>query len=152
MKRTNKDILLGLVMSLSDSECKDVYYFIMDKEYKQDYIKFDNVMLTPHQYNKLVNLWGKEKTIKCIELLSEWLKEKGITKKISHYRQLVGWVERKYYQLYPADDKSIINCGSIDTKWKAIRYIKQIPKEQRAYDSDVIFLINKYGCGILEEG
>ena len=46
MKRTNKDILLGLVMSLSDSECKDVSYFIMDKEYKNEYMEFDNVMLT----------------------------------------------------------------------------------------------------------
>jgi hypothetical protein len=145
MKCTNKDVLLGLVMSLSDSECKDVYYFIMDKEYKNEYIEFDNVMLTQRQYNKLVNLWGKDKVTKCIDILSEWLKIKNITKRISHYRQLVGWVERKYYQLYPANDKSIINCGSIDTKWKAIKYIKQIPKDQRAYDSDVIFLTNKYG-------
>lgn len=149
MKCTNKDILLGLIGTLTDNECKDIYNFIIDREYKKEYLEFDLVKLTEEQYSKLIWLWGKDKTDKCIDILNEWLKVKNITKKISHYKQLNGWVERKYYQLYPPTDKSILNTNNIDCKWKAIKYIKRIPKELRAYDSEVKFLVNKYGKDIL---
>lgn len=150
MSRTNKDILLALVGTLTDDECRDVYYFITDKEYKCDYLEFDLVKLTREQYNKLIWLWGEDKTHKCIKLLNDWLSKKTITKKISHYRQLVGWVERKYYQEYPADDNSLVNYGSIKKKWQAKKYIQMIPKDLRAYDSQVRYLVEKYGFDIME--
>ena len=151
MRRDNKDILLGLVGTLTDEECKEVYYLITSYKDKTDLV-FDLVKLTDGQYNKLVWLWGKDKTDKCIEILNEWLEAKGdkITKKISHYRQLISWVENKYYQLYPASDKSIRFDSKIDTAWKAKRYVKRIPAELRAYDSEIKFLVEKYGTKILD--
>jgi len=147
---TNKDILLGLVGTMTDDECRDVLYFITDREYvESSLIEFGLVILTRDQYNKLVWMWGEKKTKRCIEILNEWLSKKNITKKISHYRQLVGWVERKYYQMYPADDKSL-NYGGIDCKWKAKKYIKSIPKELRWLDSQVRYLVNKYSINIME--
>lgn len=151
MRRSNKDILLGLVGTLSDEECAEVYYLITGLKDRYE-LQFNLVKLTEAQYNKLVWVWGKDKTDKCIKLLDEWLVKKGdkITKKISHYRQLIGWVERKYYMLYPADDKSLRFNSKIDTAWKAKRYIQRVPEELRAYDSEVKFLIEKYGTKILD--
>lgn len=150
MRKCNKDILIGLVGTLTDQECKDIYYLITGYKDQLD-LEFELVKLTHGQYNKLVWLWGKDKTDKCIKLLNDWLKEKGdkITKSISHYRQLIGWVERKYYQLYPANDKSLRFNNEIDTAWKAKRYVQRIPKELRAYDSEVKFLVNRFGKDIL---
>lgn len=150
MRIDNKDILLGYIGTLSDSECKDIYYYLTGLKDTYSY-KNGRVELTDGQYNKLVWLWGKDKTDKCIALLNEWLESKGdkITKKISHYRQLTSWVENKYYQLYPATDKSLRFDSKIDTTWKAKKYVSKIPKELRAYDSEVKFLLNKYGKDVL---
>ena len=149
MRTSNKDILLGLVGTLTDQECKDIYYLITGYKDKLN-LTFDLVKLTDGQYNKLVWLWGKDKTDACIKILNDWLRDKGITKNISHYRQLIGWVERKYYQLYPANDKSLRFNSGIDTAWKARKYVRAIPKELRAYDSEVRFLVERYGKDILD--
>jgi hypothetical protein len=148
MRKDNKDILIGLVGTLTDQECKDIYYLITGYKDNLD-IQFDLVKLSYGQYNKLVWLWGKDKTDKCIEILNDWLKKKDITNSISCYKQLITWVERKYYQLYPANDKSLRFDSKIDTAWKAKRYIQRIPSELRAYDSEVKFLVNKFGKDIL---
>ena len=146
---TNKDILISMVSKLTDDEARDIIYFISDKEYIEDnIIEFDTVRITKNQYSKLIWLWGYDKTNKCIDILNEWLQSRTITRKISHYRQLVGWVERKYYQLNGVNDKSIVNYGSIDSKWKAIKYIKVIPEELRAFDSQVRYLIERYNIDI----
>lgn len=150
MRIDHKEILMGLVGTLTDKECMDIYYMITG--FKDGYsISRGLVKLTQGQYDKLVWLWGKDKTDKCIEILDEWLKEKGdkITRKISHYRQLISWVENKYYLLYPANDKSLKFNSKIDTANKARQYVKRIPKELRAYDSEVRFLVNRYGKDIL---
>ena len=34
MIKTNKDILIGLIKTLSDNDCREILYFITDKEYK----------------------------------------------------------------------------------------------------------------------
>ena len=148
---TNKDILLGLVGSMSDNECRDVLYFITDREYKQSsLVEFGLVHITKDQYNKLVWMWGEEKTKACIEILNKWLSTKNITKKISHYRQLVGWVERKYQQDYGVNEKSLVNYGDIKYKWQAKKYISGIPKELRWLDSQVKYLVNKFDIDIRE--
>lgn len=150
MIRTNKDILIGLIKTLSDNDCREILYFITDKEYKEDnLLHFNLVTLTKDQYSKLIWLWGKDKTDKCINILNDWLENKKIKKKLSCYRQLVGWVERKYYQENDVWDKSITHASNIDSKWKAKRYIKRIPPELRAWDSQVKYLVNKYGVDIL---
>ena len=150
MRRDNKDILIGLVGTLTDDECRELYYFITGQ--KEGYsIEIGNVRLTQNQYNKLIWMWGKDKTDKCIKLLDDWLISKGdkIKKFISHYKQLITWVDNKYYQLYPANDKSLKYSSDIDTAWKAKKYVQRIPKELRAYDSEVKFLIEKFGKEIL---
>lgn len=152
MRRTNKDILLGLVGTLTDEECKEIYYIIttVKDSDKKDVVR-DLVKLTSEQYNKLVWLWGLDKTEKCISILNEWLKkkDKDITRKISHYKQLITWVETKYYRYNPANDKSIKYNSKIDTAWKARKYISRIPKELRAYDTEVKFLIERFGLEVL---
>lgn len=148
---TNKEILLGLVGTMTDDECRDVLYFITDKEYVEDNIVvFDLVRITKEQYNKLIWMWGVDKTNKCIGILNEWLKKKNITKKISHYRQLVGWVERKYHQDNNISDDLLVDYGGIKYKWQAKKYIKSIPKELRMLDSQVKYLINKFDINIME--
>lgn len=151
VRKNDKDLLIGLVGTLSDSQCRDIYYLITSKLDRLN-IKRGLVELTDGQYNKLIWLWGRDKVDRCIEILNKWLEDKGdkITKKISHYRQLIGWVERKYYQLYPPTDKSIRFTNKIDTKWKAENYIRRIPKELRAYDSEVKFLVNKYDIDMMK--
>ena len=146
---TNKDILLGLVGSMSDNECRDVLYFITDREYEQSsLVDFDLVHITKNQYNKLVWMWGEEKTKACIEILNKWLSTKNITKKISHYRQLVGWVERKYHQDHGVSEQSLVGYGDIKYKWQAKKYIQGIPKELRWLDSQVKYLVNKFDIDI----
>lgn len=149
VRHNDRDLLIGLVGTLTDSQCRELYYYITSTIDRFDFER-GLVKLTSGQYNKLVWLWGKDKVDKCIDILNEWLEDKGdkIQKYISHYRQLIGWVERKYYQLYPATDKSIRFTNKIDTKWKAESYIRKIPKELRAYDSEVKFLVNKYDIDI----
>ena len=137
-------------MSTHSTKCRELYYFITGQ--KEGYsIEIGNVRLTQNQYNKLIWMWGKYKTDKCIKLLDDWLISKGdkIKKFISHYKQLISWVENKYYQLYPASDKSLKFNSEIDTMWKAKRYVKRIPKELRAYDSEVKFLVNRFGTDVL---
>ena len=151
MRTTNKDMLLGLVGTLTDKECGEIYFLITGAKQGLDVVK-GRVALTQGQYDKLIWLWGKDKTDKCIEILNEWLESKGdkITKKISHYRQLIGWVETKYHQLYPVKyDKSLRFDSKIDTAWKAKKYIKGIPPELRAYDTEVKYLVDRYGKDIL---
>lgn len=149
--KTNKDILIDLIYTLSNDECRDIYNFIKWEEYLDNNIHIDNVVLTKLQYNKLIYIWGKDKTLKCCKILSDWLASKGnkITHRISHYKQLVGWVERKYIQLFPLDKSyNKINYGSINTISKAIKYIKDLPKDIRLYDPDVRFLIEKYNIDL----
>ena len=150
MRKDNKDILIGYIATLPDNKCKEIYYLLTGLRDKYD-MEFDLVKLTNGQYNKLIWLWGEDKTFKCINLLNDWLKEKGdkITKNISHYKQLIGWIENKYYQLYPATDKTLRFDSKIDTAWKAKRYIQRIPKDLIAYDSEVKYLVNRYGKDIL---
>jgi hypothetical protein len=147
---SNKDILIGYIGTLSDKECKDIYYLLQNKDIPEyEYIIFDKVKLTQGQYNKLIWLWGKDKVDKCVKILNDWIIKKKIDKPISHYRNLIGWVESAYYQKYPASDKSLRFNSDIDTVWKAKKYVENIPEELRAYDTEIRFLVEKFGTGIL---
>lgn len=151
MRVSHKDILLGYIGTLPDSECKDIYYLLQDKKIpNKELMEFDRVKLTTGQYNKLVWLWGKEKTDICIQMLNEWMEKKNVTKNISCYKNLIGWVETAYYRKYPANDKSLKFDSRIDTEWKARRYVKRIPPELRAYDTEIKFLVERFGTKILQ--
>ena len=148
---TSKDILIGLINTLPDNICRDIYYFVTDKEYSRVYLTFGLVNLTYTQYNKLIWMWGKNKVSKCIDILNEWLSRHTFKYRISHYKQMIGWVEKAYYQKFDIDkdDKSFTKILDIDTLWKAKKYIKSVPKELLLYDNDVKYLINKYGEEVL---
>ena len=151
MRRTNKDILLGYIATLPDKDCKDIYYQLLGRDTPEyELVIFDKVKLTQGQYSKLIWLWGKEKVAACIQILNDWIIKKGIDKPISCYKSLLGWVENAYYRTHPADDKSLKFDSAIDTEWKAKRYVQRIPKELRAYDSEIKYLVERYGTKILE--
>lgn len=150
MRRSNKDILLGYIGTLPDKDCKEIYYLLQNKD-KPEYelMHFDKVQLSEGQYNKLIWLWGKDKVEACIKILNDWIIKKNIDKPISCYKSLTSWVEQAYYRTNPATDKSLKFDSSIDTAWKAKRYVKRIPPELRAYDSEVKYLVERYGKEIL---
>jgi hypothetical protein len=150
MRRTNKDILLGYIATLPDKDCKEIYYLLQGKDTPEyELVIFDKVRLTQGQYNKLIWLWGKDKVEACIKILNDWIIKKGIDKPISCYKSLMGWVENAYYRTHSADDKSLQFNSEIDTEWKAKRYVQRIPKELRAYDSEIKYLVERYGIKIL---
>lgn len=151
MRRSNKEILLGYIATLPDKDCKDIYYLLQGKDTPEyELVIFDKVKLTQGQYNKLIWLWGKDKVEVCIKILNDWIVKKNINKPISCYKNLLGWVENAYYRTHPADDKSLKFNSNIDTEWKARKYVQRIPKELRAYDSEVKFLVERFGDKILD--
>lgn len=153
MRVDNKEILIGYIGTLSDKECKDIYYMLNELSIpKAEWIEIGKTKLTQGQYNKLIWMWGLDKTNDCIAILNAWLNKTDLKKKnISHYRQLIGWVENVYYTKHPANDKSIKYRMKIDTAWKAKKYIQNIPKELRAYDGDIKFLVERFGTEILKD-
>ena len=151
MRISNKDILIGYIGTLPDRECREIYYMLQSKGIPEyELVIFDKVKLTQGQYNKLIWLWGKEKVDACVKILNDWIAKKGIDKPISYYKSLIGWVENAYYRTHPADDKSLKFDSTIDTEWKAKRYVQRIPKELRAYDSEVKYLVERFGIKVLE--
>lgn len=152
MRRDNKEILIGYIGTLPDARCKEIYYLLHDdKTPEYELVIFDKVKLTQGQYSKLIWLWGKEKVEACIQILNDWIKKKNIDKPISCYKNLLGWVENAYYRTHPADDKSLKFDSKIDTEWKARRYVQRIPPELRAYDSEIKYLVERFGPSILKE-
>lgn len=150
MRRTNKDILIGYIATLPDKECKEIYYLLQGHKVPEyELVIFDKVKLTQGQYNKLIWLWGKDKVEECVKILNDWLNKKDISQPISCYKNLMGWVENAYYRTHPADDKSLKFDSNIDTAWKAKKYVQRIPEELRAYDSEIKFLVEKFGKDIL---
>jgi len=151
VRRSNKDILLGYIATLPDKDCKEIYYMIQNiKIPEYEMVIFDKVKLSQGQYTKLIWLWGKDKTEACIKILNDWIIKKGIDKPISCYKSLIGWVENAYYRTHPADDKSLKFDSKIDTEWKARQYVQRLTPELRAYDSEVKFLVEKFGTSILK--
>ena len=151
MRRSNKDILQGLIQTLSDEDCKEIFYYITGKKDEVNgVVVFDKVRLSQNQYNKLIWLWGEDKVKCCIDILNKWLIKKGDKVKpyLSHYKSLLSWVEGVYYRSHPVEKVDKFN-SSIDTMWKAKRYIKSIPPELRANDSEVKFLVERFGQGVL---
>lgn len=152
MRRSFKDILIGYVGTLTDRECQDVYYAINDMRlHKVDWVEIGNVKLSRGQYSKLMDWWGKDKFDKCVEILDEWLSNTELRFKFaSHYKMMLGWVDSKYHKLYGEDKTVRFSSENIDTAWKAKKYIKHIPEELRAYDSEVKLLVERFGTEILK--
>lgn len=151
-KSRNKEMLLGYINCLSEEDCGHLFSFITGEEDKTNILSFDLVKLSENEYNNLIWRWGEFKTEKCIQLLNEWLKTRTkVYKYMSHYRNLIGWVERKYYQLYPVKDKSVQNYIEIKRRWQALKYIRSVPKELRADDCEIQMLIDRFKINPLED-
>lgn len=150
MRRSNKDILIDYILTLTDKECRDSWFILQNQRVpNEEKLEFDLVKLTQEEYDKLIWMWGKVKADRSIEILNKWLKEKEITRPLHHFKQLTTWVETKYYQLYPMDDKSLNYTQKIDTAWKAKKYIRRIPKELWGYDREVRYYVEKFGKDVL---
>lgn len=152
-RKTNKEILLSYIATLPDERCREAYYILQDMEVPEvEWVELDRVRITRGQYTKLMWMWGEEKTKKCVEILNNWIKEKGITKNISCYHNLLTWVEVKYNQMNGLASKDI----RFDSEFKGVKrareYIRNIPKELRAYDREVRFLVEKFGKKALDIG
>ena len=79
MRKSNKDILIDYILTLSDKECRDGWFILQNQKIpNEDKLEFDLVKLTQQEYDKLIWMWGKVKTDRCVEILNEWLKDKDI--------------------------------------------------------------------------
>ena len=97
---TNKDILLGLVCTLSDNECRDVLYFITDREYEQSsLVEFGLVHITKDQYNK-----GLELANEIVEKNGQIVYQQHLHKKESLIKAffLFGLVKHNYHYVNQA--------------------------------------------------
>lgn len=150
MRRSNKDILIGLIQTLNDKKCKDIYFAIQDMDKPpRDLKEFGKVRLTIEQYSRLLELWGEDKLNKCIEILDKWLNKITPRKFISHFRMLIGWVDDEYRKQSGSKDNTM-SFDKIDTTWKARKYVRSIPQELIPYSADVKFLVDRFGTEILQ--
>lgn len=149
MRRNNKDILIGLIQTLDDKKCKDLFYDILETNMpKKEFKSYGNVRLTDEQYTKLLELWGEDKLNSCIDILSKYKEGREEPRHVSDYRRLTTWVEDRYNE--NAKPKHCTGIDLIDTAEKARKYIRRIPKELYPYDIDVRFLVERYGTDILK--
>lgn len=151
MRKSNKEILMEYVATLSDEQSRKAWYILQDLEVPMcEWYVNDKVRLSTVQYNKLISMWGEEKTKSCIDILNEWIIKKNITKNISCYENIIGWVETEYIKRNKLKKpKKKISTTEVDTLHKAQLYIKSIPEELRAWDTEVRFLVQKYGSKVL---
>lgn len=85
---TNRKICPPKLSEVKISEVKG-------SEDKVTYGEFQNVLLKPEEYQKLVEKVGEKYTKQLIEELSTYLESKG-GKYRSHYATLLNWARRKY--------------------------------------------------------
>lgn len=151
MRKSNKEILLEYVATLSDEQARKAWYILQDLEVPMcEWYEWDKVRLSTVQYNKLINMWGEEKTKACIDILNEWIKKKNITRMISCYENIIGWVENEYLKSNKLKkSKRRVTTTNVDTLHRAKLYVKSIPEELRAWDTEVRYLLEKYGSKVL---
>lgn len=149
--KSNKEILIEYVATLSDEQARKAWYILQDLEVPMcEWYEWDKVRLSTVQYNKLVAMWGEEKTKSCIDILNDWIIKKNITRKISCYENIITWVETEYIKRNKLRKPNRrVTTTDVDTITKAKLYIKSIPEELRAWDAEVRYLIERYGSKIL---
>lgn len=152
MRKEYKDILIGYIATLTDRECQEIYYGLNEKGFhKCDWVCFDKVRITRSQYSKLMYWWGEDKLKECIDILNEWLSRTELKFKFaSHYKMLLGWVDVEYRKTHKKDRTLQFNSTKIDTAWKARKYVRSVPEDLRAYDSEVRILVERFGSKILD--
>jgi hypothetical protein len=165
----SKDILLAYINTLSDDDCAEIYFILMDKikpseevEYKMydeniNRVEEDEpldkklVSLSSQQIRRLLNMWGADKLKSCIKIYLDAGSKNRMLEGWNDYRQLTGWVEREYNR---QNRYGKINCKGysentlpfpdITTKKEAMEYIKKMSMEDREDNPYVFYLRNRY--------
>lgn len=147
-------------------------YMLFNREGIEAKAPEGKVRLRPYQYERLVKGYGEqgfhilveymwdyldylEKNWECVKDGKRKLKDLSV---ISHYHIMgKGWVAEKFEYNYPQysitnePNEDMIDFFDIDSKSKAILYIRQTPPELRFDNQEIIYLANKYNIDIDKE-
>lgn len=162
----SKEILLAYINTLSDDDCAEIYFILMDKIKPNDELEWrlytkelnvatdedeECVKLTRQQFRRLLNMWGADKFKSCIKIYLDTGSKNRMLEGWNDYRQLTGWVEREYNR---QNRYGKINCKGysentlpfpdITTKKEAMEYIKKMSMEDREDNPYVFYLRNRY--------
>lgn len=147
-------------------------YLLFNREGVQAKAPEGKVRLRPYQVERLIKGYGEqgfhrlveifwdyldylEKNTECVVRGKQKLKELSV---ISHYNILgKGWVAEKFvrenpqFSYYEEPDEEYIDFFDVDSKGKAIKFIKQTPVELRFDNQEIIYLVDKYGIDLDNE-
>lgn len=147
-------------------------YLLFNREGVQAKAPEGKVRLRPYQVERLIKGYGEqgfhrlieifwdyldylEKNTECVVRGKQKLKELSV---ISHYNILgKGWVAEKFvrenpqFSYHEEPDEEYIDFFDVDSKGKAIKYIRQTPIELRFDNQEIIYLVDKYGIDIDNE-
>jgi hypothetical protein len=147
-------------------------YLLFNREGVQAKAPEGKVRLRPYQVERLIKGYGEqgfhrlieifwdyldylEKNTECVVRGKQKLKELSV---ISHYNILgKGWVAEKFvrenpqFSYHEEPDEEYIDFFDIDSKGKAIKYIRQTPIELRFDNQEIIYLVDKYNIDINNE-
>lgn len=147
-------------------------YLLFNREGVQAKAPEGKVRLRPYQVERLIKGYGEqgfhrlveifwdyldylEKNTECVVRGKQKLKELSV---ISHYNILgKGWVAEKFvrenpqFSYYEEPDEEYIDFFDVDSKGKAIKYIRQTPVELRFDNQEIIYLVDKYGIDLDNE-
>lgn len=147
-------------------------YLLFNREGVQAKAPEGKVRLRPYQVERLIKGYGEqgfhrlveifwdyldylEKNTECVVRGKQKLKELSV---ISHYNILgKGWVAEKFvrenpqFSYYEEPDEEYIDFFDVDSKGKAIKFIRQTPIELRFDNQEIIYLVDKYGIDLDNE-
>lgn len=147
-------------------------YLLFNREGVQAKAPEGKVRLRPYQVERLIKGYGEqgfhrlveifwdyldylEKNTECVVRGKQKLKELSV---ISHYNILgKGWVAEKFvrenpqFSYYEEPDEEYIDFFDVDSKGKAIKFIRQTPVELRFDNQEIIYLVDKYGIDLDNE-
>lgn len=146
-------------------------YILLNREGVQAKAPEGKVRLRPYQMERLIKGYGEQGFHRLVEIFYDYLryleentecvlngkrKLKDLSV-ISHYHILgKGWVAERYLRENPQvsiteEQLNFIDFFDVDSKAKAIEFIRQTPVELRYDNQDIIYLVDKYNIDIDKE-
>lgn len=146
-------------------------YILLNREGIKAKAPDGKVRLRPYQMERLIAGYGEQGFHILVEYMYDYIKYleentecvlRGKQKlrelqTISHYHIMgKGWVAEKFMRNYPQysiaeEQQDYIDFFDIDSKQKAIEFIRQIPPELRYNNQEIIYLVDKYNIDIDKE-
>lgn len=147
-------------------------YLLFNREGIQAKAPEGKVRLRPYQVERLIKGYGEqgfhrlieifwdyldylEKNTECVVRGKQKLKELSV---ISHYNILgKGWVAERFvrenpqFSYHEEPDEEYIDFFDVDSKGKAIKFIRQTPVELRFDNQEIVYLVDKYNIDIDKE-